>query len=36
MVKIKKMLVPANLAAKVRYAGTNPKKKIVVHQTGNI
>lgn len=35
MVQIKKMLVPASRASRVRFSGTNPKRKIVVHQTGN-
>lgn len=35
MVQIKQMLVPRSRANKVRYSGTNPKRKIVVHQTGN-
>jgi len=35
MVQIKQMLVPRNRANRVRFSGTNPKNKIVVHQTGN-
>jgi len=35
MVQIKQMLVPESRAARVRFSGTNPKNKIVVHQTGN-
>ena len=35
MVEIKKMLVPRSRANKVRFSGSNPKRKIVVHQTGN-
>src|SRR5690606_18434244 len=35
MVNIKQMIVPDNLAKKVTYGGTNQKKYITVHQTGN-
>lgn len=35
MVSIKKMIVPDNLAKKVTYGGTNQKKYITIHQTGN-
>ena len=35
MVQVKQMLVPADRANKVRYKDKNPKRKIVVHQTGN-
>src|SRR5690625_1800156 len=35
MVNIKQMIVPDNLAKKVTYGGTNQKKYITIHQTGN-
>src|SRR5690625_1535180 len=35
MVKIKKQLVPSNIANRVTYGGENSKKYIVIHETAN-
>lgn len=35
MVSIKRMIVPERLAKRVTYGGTNQKKYITIHQTGN-
>ena len=35
LVKVRKNLVPSNIAKKVTYSGTNSKKHIVIHETAN-